>query len=179
MRILRLFLVALLMFSSSSEVFSQSFGIRAGANLSTASRGIFPEVRNNNGYYAGIYREVGIIPSLLFVQPEVQFSKQGFSTSTSDIDLNYIQVPILAKLYLLKIISIETGPQFGFKVSDKISGPLNPDFRDFDSAWAVGMSLNLPFGLSINGRYIGSFKEVARFTNSENRVIQLGAALTF
>lgn len=179
MKTVRFFLVTFLMFSFAQNVFSQNFGIRAGANLSTASRGNFPEVRNNNGYYAGIYREVGIIPSMLFVQPEIQFSKQGFSTITSDFDLNYIQVPVLAKLYLMKIISIESGPQFGFKVSDKIRGPLNPDFRDFDTAWAVGMSLNLPFGLSINGRYIGSFKEVARFTNSENQVIQVGAALTF
>ncbi|MCZ8230195.1 outer membrane beta-barrel protein [Flavobacterium sp.] len=172
-------LLAFLVFSLSQSSFAQGFGVRAGANFSSASDGNFGKIKSNNGYYLGVYKEMSIVPKLLYIQPEVQFSKQGFTTSTSDFDLNYVQVPILAKLYALKIVSFETGPQFGFKVSDKIDGPQNPDFKTFDSAWAFGMSLNLPFGLAINGRYIGSFKEVIKDSDSKNQVIQLGASFTF
>lgn len=172
-------LLAFLLFSLTQSSFAQGFGVRAGANFSTASDGNFGKIKSNNGYYLGVYKEMTVVPKLLFIQPEVQFSKQGFNTNTTDFDLNYVQVPILAKLYLLKVVSFETGPQFGFKVSDKIDGPQNPDFKTFDSAWAFGMSFNLPFGLAINGRYIGSFKEVIKDSDAKNQVFQLGASLTF
>lgn len=178
MKTIQSLLLAFILFAVSQSTFAQSFGIRAGMNFSNATEGNLPKISNNNGYYVGLYKEVPLIDKLLFIQPEVQFSKQGFKTILSDIDLNYIQVPILAKLYALKIVSIETGPQFGFKVSDKISG-LSQDLKSFDTSWAFGASLNLPLGLSINARYISSFNEVIKRSGAKNQVFQLGAALTF
>lgn len=158
---------------------AQGFGVRAGANFSTASEGNLGNIDDMTGAYVGVYKEMTLVKSLLFIQPELQLSKQGFSTSTTDFDLTYLTVPVLAKLYAVKILSFETGPQFGFKIKDDADGPLNPDFNDFDTAWAFGMSFNLPFGLSINGRYITSFSEVIENTDAKNQVIQAGAAFTF
>ena len=179
MKTIQSLVIAFLFLTLAQSAIAQGFGVRAGYNFSKASEGNFIKTSNNDGYYVGVYKEVPLLDKLLYIQPEVQFSKQGFSTALSDIDLSYIQVPILAKLYALKIVSIETGPQFGFKVSDKVQGLNIYDFKNFDAAWAFGASLNLPLGLSINARYITSFSEVIDGTDSKNQVIQLGAALTF
>lgn len=179
MKKIQVLFVAFLLFSITQNTIAQGLGVRAGYNFSNVSEGNLLKTSNNDGYYVGIYKEVPLLDKLLYIQPELQFSKQGFNTAVSDIDLSYIQVPILAKLYALKIVSIETGPQFGFKVSDDIKGFDGYDFKTFDAAWAFGASINLPFGLSVNARYISSLNEVIKNSNAKNQVFQLGAALTF
>jgi len=155
---------------------AQGWGIRAGANFSNLS--------NSNsdiqtGVYAGLYRQFGIVPKLLYIQPEIQFSSQGFDTKTTSTDLNYIQVPVVARLYVLKLLSFETGPQFGFLINDKTSGSVNPDYNSFDTSWAFGATLNLPFGLSIDGRYIAGLTDVIDNADSKNQVIQVGLGFKF
>jgi hypothetical protein len=179
MKTIQSLFAAFLLLGLTQSAFAQGIGVRAGYNFSNVSEGKLGNTSNRDGYYVGLYKEVPLLDKLLYIQPEVQFSKQGFSNSISDVDLSYIQVPILAKLYALKIVSIETGPQFGFKVSDDIKGFDGYDFKTFDAAWAFGASINLPFGLSVNARYISSFNEVVKNRDAKNQVFQLGAALTF
>lgn len=181
-----LFLTAFITLASAT-VSAQAWGVRAGVNFSTIS-GDYENSTNKTGYYAGVYKEIPLIKSLLFVQPEIQYSSQGFSTNIGDYNLDYITVPVLAKVYVIKMLSFETGPQFGFKINDK-SDPNSPlvdpdfDFETFDPAWAFGASLNLPLGLSINGRFISSFNSVFKDgdynANGKSQVFQLGAAFQF
>ncbi|HEY6143953.1 MAG TPA: porin family protein [Flavobacterium sp.] len=158
-----------------NSVNAQSWGIRAGANFSTVS-GSDVNADSQTGYYAGIYRQFGIIPDLLYVQPELQFSKQGFDTEIKNFDLNYIHLPIMAKIYVVKLLSFETGPQFGYLVSDNGD---NLDFNSMDTCWDFGMSINLPFRLSIDARYITGLNELIDGTDSKNQVIQVGASFRF
>lgn len=157
----------------ANSVNAQGWGVRAGVNFSNLSSS---DADTQIGAYAGLYKQFGIIPKLLFIQPEVQYSKQGFDTDAKNYDLHYIQVPVLAKLYFLKIISVETGPQFGFLVNDNGN---DEDFNTFDPAWAFGLNFNLPLGLSIGGRYISSFNDVIDNSGSKNQVFQIGAGLKF
>lgn len=174
MKLLKYSLLGLLFVTFSQKANSQALGIRAGANIATVSNA---EASNMTGYYVGFYKEFGVAVKSLFIQPEVQFSKQGFSTSTSDIDLSYVNVPILAKLYVLKLVSVELGPQLGFKVSD--SGSDVMDYNSFNTSWAAGASFNLPLGFSINTRYIGGFNDVVKNVDSKGKVWQIGAAFQF
>lgn len=159
-----------------NSVNAQGWGVRAGVNISNLSGSNLDNIESQIGGYAGLYKQFGIIPKILYIQPEIQYSKQGFDTPSKSYDLNYIQVPIEAKVYFLKILSVETGPQFGFLVSDNAD---NGDFNSFDPAWNFGLNFNLPFGLSIGGRYIASFNDVADGINAKNQVIQLGAGFKF
>ncbi|MBW4359187.1 porin family protein [Flavobacterium taihuense] len=187
MRSLKILLLSAFMVLVSNTLSAQKMGIRAGVNLSTIS-GDYANSINQTGYYAGIYKEIPLVKSLLFIQPEIQYSSQGFSNDIADYKLDYITVPVLAKVYVVKLLSFETGPQFGFKINDK-SDPNNPlidpdfDFETFDPAWAFGASLNLPFGLSINSRFISSFNSVFKDANyndqGKSQVFQVGAAFQF
>lgn len=177
---------------TASLVSAQGIGIRAGVNLSTIS-GDYYDTTTQTGYYAGIYDEIPVVKDVFFIQPEIQYSSEKFSTNVAtfktDYTIDYITVPVLAKVYVIKLFSFETGPQFGFKVNSKtdsnapISVESDDDFETFNPAWAFGASLNLPFGLGINARFISSFNSVFKDGdyNDEGKpqVFQIGASLKF
>jgi hypothetical protein len=187
MRSLKILLLSAFIGLVSNAASAQAFGVRAGVNISTIS-GDYYDSSTQTGYYAGIYKEIPVVKDIFFIQPEIQYSSQGFSNNIGDYTLDYITVPVLAKVYVVKLLSFETGPQFGFKIGDK-SDPNSPlidpdfDYETFDPAWAFGASLNLPFGLSINTRFISSFNSVFKEGdyNSEGKsqVFQVGAAFQF
>lgn len=169
----------------SNKAFSQGLGIRAGANFATVTGGDIPEVGAITSFYAGVYYQMPLVKDLLYLQPELQYSSQGFSSKQSgesvDYSMDYIAVPILAKIYVIKIFSFEAGPQFGFNISDSFDTTNSKGYtvETFDPAMAVGMNINLPFGLSLDARYVYSFSETVTNTSEKNQVIQAGLGLKF
>lgn len=176
MKLLKTFYLVIFLFLALNFINAQGFGVRAGANFSSLSN---THPSSQTGVYAGAYKQIRVIPKLLFIQPEVQFSKQGFSTKFNNADLNYINVPILAKVFLLKMFSFETGPQFGFMTNKSTTGIIKSDINTFEKAWAYGMQFRLPLGFSIDGRYITGFNDIIKNSGSKSRVFQLGAGFKF
>lgn len=177
MRSLRILLLGAFLMLLSNTVSAQKWGIRAGVNFSDInSDGWDSDAKT--GLYAGIYKEIPLVKSLLFIQPEVQYSQEGFETKNfGDAKIDYLTVPILAKVYVVKLLSFETGPQFGFSVND--NDFLNSDTESFVPSWAFGTSLNLPLGLSINARYISALNDTYDGVSGKNQVFQVGAAFQF
>jgi len=176
MKSLKFLLLSAFILLLSNSVSAQKFGIRAGANISDINADF--DSSTLTGLYVGVYKEIPLVKNLLFVQPEIQYSQEGFSTDVNDVKLDYLTVPVLAKIYALKLLSFETGPQFGFLVNDNVD---YGDPNSYVTTWAFGTSLNLPFGLSINARYITGLDDA--FDNptlsGKNQVYQIGAAFQF
>ena len=185
MKIIKAFCLFLLVFTVSNTGVAQGLGIRAGANFATVTGGDIPEVGAITSYYAGVYYQMSLIKDLLYLQPEIQYSSQGFSSkesgTTVDYSMDYITVPILAKIYVIKIFSFEAGPQFGFNISDSFETSNSKGYtvETFDPALALGMNINLPFHLSIDARYVYSFTETVTNTNEKNQVVQVGLGVRF
>jgi hypothetical protein len=183
MRSLKILLLSAFIVLASNAVSAQAFGVRAGANISDFNED-FMDPSAKTGLYVGVYKEIPLVKSLLFVQPEIQYSQEGFSTDMGDVKIDYITVPILAKVYAVKLLSFETGPQFGFPISDnlddyavfKLTGT---ETESVVTSWAFGMSLNLPLGLSINGRYISSLNDTFDNIDGKTQAFQIGAAFQF
>lgn len=177
MRSLKILLLGAFLMLVSNTVSAQKWGIRAGVNFSDINADGW-DSSSKTGFYAGVYKEIPLVKSLLFIQPEVQYSQEGFSTDIDDVKIDYLTVPVLAKIYVVKLLSFETGPQFGFVVSDNVD---YTDVNSFTPSWAFGTSLNLPLGLSINARYVTGLDDT--FENptlsGKNQVFQLGAAFQF
>ena len=174
MKSLKILLLSAFILLLSNGVSAQKWGIRAGANFSDINgNGLDTEAKT--GLYVGVYKEMTLVKSLLYIQPEIQYSQEGFDTDFGDAKLDYLTVPVLAKIYALKLLSFETGPQFGFKISDNDFG----DANSFIPSWAFGASLNLPLGLSINGRYISGLNDTFDGISGKNQVFQIGAAFQF
>lgn len=176
MRSLKILLLSAFLMLVSNTVSAQKFGIRAGVNFSDINADGW-DSDAKTGLYVGVYKEIPLVKGILFIQPEVQYSQEGFSTNIDDVKVDYLTVPILAKVYVAKLLSFETGPQFGFLVNDNDFG----DANSFVPSWAFGTSLNFPFGLSINARYVSGLDDT--FDNptlsGKNQVFQLGAAFQF
>ncbi len=124
---------------------------------------------------------------ILSLQPELLYSRQGFENTVQPFlgnsykvtyKIDYINVPVLAKLKLGNVFSIEAGPQFGMKVSEKVESDNNVsdenDVNSFDTAIAGGLSLNFNGGAFIFGRFTQSLNEVVKDSGSKNMVIQAG-----
>ena len=174
MKSLKILLVGAFLILVSNTVSAQKWGIRAGANFSDVNVDGW-ETDSKTGLYVGVYKEIPLVGGLLFIQPELQYSQEGFSTSIGDAKLDYLTVPVLAKIYVVKLLSFETGPQFGFLVNDNDFG----DSNSFIPSWAFGTSLNLPLGLSINARYISGLDDTYDGLSGKNQVFQVGAAFQF
>jgi hypothetical protein len=183
MKLFKTLLLAVIITAVSNTGSAQKIGVKAGANLATLSGGNDSSIGSRTGFYVGAFKEMKLIPELLFLQPEIQYSSQGFSSDIpgikSDSSIDYINIPIVAKVYFLKLFSIEAGPQFGFKVGDNFEGAASDNIETFDLAGAFGLNLNFPMGLSINTRYVMGFSEVIKDTNQKTSVFQVGAAFKF
>ena len=93
-------------------------------------------------------------------QPEILFSQQGstikFDSSQPDIESNfsYVNIPLIVKLYTVAGINLQVGPQIGFLTSAEID---NEDYKEelkgTDFSLALGVGWDLPFGLTLDGRY--------------------------
>ena len=105
------------------------------------------------------------------------------NTYTTTHKIDYLNIPVLAKLYLVKGLSLEAGPQFGFKLneshdSDNSSITTN-EVNKFDTALALGATFNLSGGIFIFGRYTYSLNEVVKDTDAKNKVLQAGIGFKF
>jgi opacity protein-like surface antigen len=172
------------------------FGIKGGMNYATVTKGDFdegPDARTS--FYVGAIAEIPIIDDSFSIQPEVLYSRQGFERNYSLLgedyksayQIDYINVPVLAKLYIVKGFSVEAGPQFGFKINEKIDldtandeeGNNLDEINDFDMSLAAGITFKFDSGLFVNGRYNHSFNEIIKDSDAKNLVLQFGLGYKF
>jgi len=141
-------------FSNAQET---RFGIKGGLNITSFAGGDYWDAKSLVGYQIGGFAEIKIIDRLS-IQPEVLFSAQGaridVGNSDSDIKLNYINVPVLAKFYITKQFTAEAGPQLGFLVSAKNEGDdVKDNFKSVDTGFNFGVGYNFTDNFSVGARY--------------------------
>lgn len=188
MKLIKKLTLGVFLFAFANTVTAQDFGIKGGLNYSTVSKGKFEEGPDpRTSFHIGFLGEIPVVPNVFAIQPEVVYSRQGFETVVKPLigsnykvtyQIDYVNVPVLAKLYLGKLVSIEAGPQFGLKVSEKTESDNNSSTEDnvnnFDTAIAAGVSFNFAGGAFITGRFTQSLNEVVKDSDSKNMVFQVG-----
>ncbi len=178
MKVVKIVFISLCLFTIQSKVNAQKVGIRAGLNISNVS-GAEGDTKPLTGFHLGVFKEITIVPELFFLQPELQYSMQGYQVGDTKLSIGYINIPVLAKVYILKTFSLEAGPQIGFKINDNFEGDTGKDIKTFDTAIVGGLGYNFPMGLSLNARYALGLSEIVKDSGLKNQVIQLGAAFKF
>lgn len=179
--------IKIILFTALSMVALQSanaqvqigFGLKGGLNFASLNGVSSPSTAygNSTGYHAGAYflfkfTKVGI-------QPEIIFSKQGHTFTKSGTDyssnINYINIPVMLKLYLAGGLNLQAGPQFGFLASAKgdvinATGGITTgqDLKNFvkstDVSVGVGIGWDLPFGLNLAARYNIGLSDINKYT---------------
>ncbi len=141
------------------------FGIRGGANFfnfggSDASNN---EYTNRVGFHGGVYANM-FLGSRIAIEPGAYFSVKGTQNddfANSRAVLNYVDVPLLLRLYVTDGLNIFGGPQASFLMSSKFEGEFfgtgfsyeTDAITKTDLGFVVGVGYNLPKGLNIQGSY--------------------------
>jgi hypothetical protein len=111
-------------------------GLKGGLNTSN----IISNIDNTQlklGFQAGGMISLDFIPKVS-IQTEILYSLQGtgFDTDSDDFsyrwDLHYLQVPVLAKIYLTDNLNIQVGPSFNFLLGASSAGNLDSGFDFLD-----------------------------------------------
>lgn len=163
---------------------SVKFGIKAGANIATLTGdAVADDVSMKVGFNAGGLAEIKFT-DMIALQPEVLFSMQGARTvdrsndiagnrfeDESTVNLGYINVPVMLKIYPTKSFFLEGGPQVGFLISAKSKNESTSNFVDgtsivesetvdikdnlktVDVAFNLGLGYDFTENLFINARY--------------------------
>lgn len=171
-----------------------ALGLKGGLNIAKfdISQGT-SNIDNRTGYHGGAF---ALIKFAKFgIQPEILFSKQGsefsIDTDTYEANFDYINIPVLLKLYLVAGLNIQAGPQFGFLTTSEIKSTVGgitstEDVKDqlnkkSDTSIAVGAGWDLPFGLTLDARYnigLSDFK-LNSGPDLKNKVIQISLGYKF
>ena len=157
-------------FSANAQ--ETSFGVKAGANLAKFS-GDLDEFDGRTSFYVGVVGEF-MFTEKFGIQPEVVYSMQGVDDDLADVTLSYLNVPILAKYYIIEGLSVEVGPQFGFVIDDD-----DTEAESFDLSAALGAEYALDMGVFFQARYNLGFTDVYDEVDGKNSVIQLGVGYKF
>ncbi|SEH92802.1 Opacity protein [Paenimyroides aquimaris] len=187
--------------AAGASAFAQQqvkFGPKAGVNFANLSNiGFDNEMKT--GFYVGAFAEIKFNDKFS-IQPELLYSSQGtkvsevlipFGSIEAKWNLDYINIPILAKYYIVDGFSVEAGPQIGFLVksetkveSGSSAGTIDTKSsrNSTDFGLGLGLAYDLPMGLFVNGRYNLGFSDIMKDNNGDaikNNVIQIGIGYKF
>jgi hypothetical protein len=164
-----------------SQVRAQNFGVKAGYNYSTLSgeTSSISTIEGLSGFYIGGLVELPI-SNMLSIQPELIFSRQGVDlrqglknlsirTDTSEIRLDYLNIPVMAKVNLGPIF-LEGGVQFGFlvskpKVDSYIANVYLRNLLDKDSYNFFDFGVGAGLGVKLNQHFFVETRYTYSLTN--------------
>jgi hypothetical protein len=182
----KLILVAIMLLSITTVVQAQSirFGIKGGVNFANQNGDTppaFDSKESITSYHAGLVSEIKLFENFA-IQPELLYSTQGASYKNVDEEfkkeLGYLSIPVLAKFYLSKSLSLELGPQASFLMNQRKNVDLN-DAKTFEFAAVGGLGLNITKNLFVQAHYALGLTEASKDADIKNSTIQLSAGIMF
>ncbi|UPZ15873.1 porin family protein [Flavobacterium humidisoli] len=182
-------LLAAVMFIATSAAVNAQFvqiGVKAGANFANQTggsdfNGISVDKEGITSYHAGLVAELKLLEKFS-IQPELLYSTQGatYKNAFSEFknEMGYIAIPVMAKIYMTKSLSLELGPQASFLVSNKKEFDV-ADPKTFDFSLNAGLGLKVVGGLFVQARYGIGLTEISEQADFKNSVFQLSAGYMF
>ena len=197
----------------STVIFAQGteWGVKTGLNMATQVP--INHISSDNtrtGIYAGLFVD-HTFNKFFGIQGEILYSMMGqvwkyrtveYSTlgeepgmgypysyyyygqeTTGTIKTDYIVLPVLAKLYVTKNLSLDLGPQFGYMVNSNFEGySYDESYGDYKALYynnkfdvSFGMGLSYKLGkFDVSGRCNLGLTKINKIGGAKNNVIQFG-----
>ena len=159
-------------------------GIKAGVNFATISEA--NNLSNKTGFVAGAFVGGKFNDNVGF-QIDLLYSQQGAKFNASEFNLDYFSLPVVVKVYLVKGLHLQVGPQFGILLDDDTQSAIGETINDiaasnFDFSGVAGLGIELPFGIRADARYQIGFTDVSgqsQFNNGKNNVFTVAVGYSF
>lgn len=167
-----------------------TYGIKGGWNISNVSNVDYGGIdgKNKMSFHLGVFAEWRM-GDFWGISPELVYSRQGLRYKEDDwkckTRLNYLNIPVLVKLYVLEGLSVDLGPQFGFALNGKNKAKEGgttvkekiTHLNTFEMGFAMGLSYcvddfilsaryNLGLSNAFDKKWVGD-------KNNKNHVFQL------
>lgn len=164
-KLLIIIAVVLFGFTNVNAQDEVQFGVKGGINFSTITGDDVDSFESRTCFHFGLVMELPISDTFSF-QPELLYSCQG-SDWSEDFDgesfegsynVDYLNVPLMAKFYVGEGFSLEAGPQVGLLLSAKAEGDFSDDdlkdyLKGIDFGVNFGVGYKLDGGLNFGARY--------------------------
>jgi hypothetical protein len=182
--------LAVFLLSSVANAQHVNFGIKGGLNLYNVKNDNDVKFDNSIGFHLGLLAHIHLTERFA-MQPEVVFSTQGANTSIGsikgDLNLDYINIPLMFQSMFDNGFRLQAGPQVGFLINAKsrvgnVNSEVKNDFSKLDLGVGVGMSyVYPPSGFGFDARYNIGLNNINEggSVNSNNRGLQLGVFYLF
>ena len=176
--------------TSAASRIKVGVGVKAGLNLVHVADETWADMRPD--FHAGIllnlnFGHKGTKPGFFSLQPEVLYSRQGFAMDGEAVNLDYIMIPLMFKIYAYQGFNIEVGPWGSYLVSvnpdSKAINGMNIKLSDLKGGKDVGIAAGIGYdfnsGLVIGARYQHGLSEMASNVSWTNRVISISLGWKF
>ena len=186
-------LFAALMMFSSVGAFAQhavgSFNLQPKIGVSIANLTDIKDSDPRVGLVAGVEGEYQV-SDIFSISAGVLYSMQGAKANIGNLidatnRLDYINVPIMANVYVVKGLAVKLGVQPGFNVSNKLKVN-NLDAFDNPFAKAQSVDFSIPVGVSyeysnfqLDARYNLGLTKVFENGKDKNSVFQITLGYKF
>lgn len=162
--IIIIFLTILIL--SSQEAFTQpqvKLGLKGGVNINSLYWQNLPanaqtDTKSFTSYHIGLFAKIRV-KEKFFIIPELEYFSKGFKTVDSKIELDYVDLPIVANFAFTRKFSLEVGPEIGYRVSatqsygGKIIDINQANIPKVDFGFTTGVRYGLLENLSAIARY--------------------------
>lgn len=218
-----IFTLVLFTFSLSNFLMAQvspiKIGVRGGVNISDwrgdavqsfsdlADMSTVLKTESLTGFHAGINLSIPVSGRLSF-EPGIFYSTKGMKLSQTFIEggflnlkgeisnrLHYIEMPVLAKVYVVEGLYLTGGPQVAYLVSNKVRAEagifgfsveedfdVNSGFRKFDVGLTGGLGYQFKNGINLSALYdhsLTTLDEGSGDIDAYNRAVKFSIGFIF
>lgn len=171
-------IATLLLLFLAFEASAQGFHIipKVGMNLSSVTNLSSSSIV---GFNAGVSAEI-MFSKRFGIEPGVLFSMQGAKISGEKLHLDYINIPVYAKYYIIRGFNVFAGPQVSFNVRAKSGGESVKDIvRTADFGLGLGAGYQFGWGLMVSLGYNIGFVDIQKASTAKNGVFQVNVGWRF
>lgn len=188
----KMFLAAAMMLASVATFAQNAVGQitiqpKVGMNIANITDADDADARI--GLAAGAEFEYGVT-DMVGVSAGLIYSMQGAKTTVEGVDctmkLDYLNVPILANVYVAPGLAVKLGVQPGFKLSAKAKAEVSGASAETDLDDIKGFDLAIPVGVSyqyqnivLDARYNWGVTKIVDDADSKNSVFQITLGYKF
>lgn len=175
---------------SSIQAQEMNIGLKGGLNFSTIGGDSSEDIDSKIGYNLGLLSHFHL-SDRFGLQPEIMYSSQGGKSKDIagdfELDLNYINIPVLFQYMFDNGFRIQAGPQLGILTGAKLKDDtskvdVKDEFKTIDFALSFGLSyVHPPSGFGVDARYNYGLSNINENSASKayNRGFQVGVFYLF